>query len=506
MEPPNRGAARARKAPSAMSNHERDQHASSDAALPTARTLSSCLPSCNVTRDIKPSRLAGAFYRMKISMGMAVVLLAAVTTASGALAASAMPGGPAWSGEGHIHLVQRNSSPPPVVRPPPPAPPPQWSRPPQPRPVQPTPLPGPSVRPNTVQPSQPSRPQGITNPGPGQGQRPGVATPGPGQRQPGPTQSAPVQRPQLVAPSQRPGGATALGSTFNRAAQAPSLSRPLAQSSTTQGRGTSGQVVQRSGTAGAQARTSPASQQFARVAAYRQGSAFRAPQRPAQPTTLAAQSQRTPTGSTVRRAGVAFAAAAAATTAPSALSAKPHQNNAACEVRFGLLDEGVDRVRLPERFPTGSFQVASASIGVLADVGNNPQIPSSHESQHLYTSSVGCGSRALVSQSGLVIGQIPHITKTRQLRTGEFTLVPNMVINLGSPHENWRRNASLLRRAMSTGNPIRDASAHLRDSDLAPTEQNPTRTVRQTFLGMERNLLRNRGWTLVGEYWMPPNR
>src|SRR5690554_676213 len=104
----------------------------------------------------------------------------------------------------------------------------------------------------------------------------------------------------------------------------------------------------------------------------------------------------------------------------------------------------------------------------------------------------------------LVIGRVDDLQGAGALKPGEFTLLPRMVDDLGTPRANWERNSTLLRQEMRAGNPIRDASAHKPDSFPVPTPLNPDRTVRQTFTGMERNILQNRGWTFDGQFWRPP--
>ncbi len=68
--------------------------------------------------------------------------------------------------------------------------------------------------------------------------------------------------------------------------------------------------------------------------------------------------------------------------------------------------------------------------------------------------------------------------------------------NLGSAKANYYQNMSVLRKALREGVTIKDASWFRPNSELAPTIQRPTRTIRQTFLGAERNLLKNRGYGL----------
>jgi hypothetical protein len=118
-------------------------------------------------------------------------------------------------------------------------------------------------------------------------------------------------------------------------------------------------------------------------------------------------------------------------------------------------------------------------------------------------SGVSAGDRG--SPGGdLVIGRLDDITAPGAIKPGERTLLPRMEENLGSPKANWGRNESLLRLEMRRGLPIRDGSAARPDTELAPTDLNASRTIRQTFTGLERNVLRNHGWTFDGTYWNPP--
>jgi hypothetical protein len=63
----------------------------------------------------------------------------------------------------------------------------------------------------------------------------------------------------------------------------------------------------------------------------------------------------------------------------------------------------------------------------------------------------------------------------------------------GGAQANWAQNSSKLRSAMADGKPIRDVSAGNPGSNTG-------------FLRAERNLLQSHGWTLQGEYWVPPGR
>jgi len=55
------------------------------------------------------------------------------------------------------------------------------------------------------------------------------------------------------------------------------------------------------------------------------------------------------------------------------------------------------------------------------------------------------------------------------------------------PKLNWQRNSRVLRTRMRTGKPVKDVSHRLKDHQLDPGT---------SFLRLERNILRNRGWNL----------
>jgi RHS repeat-associated protein len=102
--------------------------------------------------------------------------------------------------------------------------------------------------------------------------------------------------------------------------------------------------------------------------------------------------------------------------------------------------------------------------------------------------------RELEPQGTLVIGKMAALE--RGVAADEYTLLPQMTENLGSPRANWARNDGLLRRAMGRGDPIRDASVDVHGRLLDETG----------FLRAERNVLRNHGWTYdpASHYWQPP--
>ena len=58
----------------------------------------------------------------------------------------------------------------------------------------------------------------------------------------------------------------------------------------------------------------------------------------------------------------------------------------------------------------------------------------------------------------------------------------------------WRQNSSVIRKAARDGYKFEDASWFRPNAELAPTLDNPFRTVGQTFFGAERNLVNYKGW------------
>jgi len=114
------------------------------------------------------------------------------------------------------------------------------------------------------------------------------------------------------------------------------------------------------------------------------------------------------------------------------------------------------------------------------------------------TASKACGGETpgrLSNQT--VIGRMKDIGPDK-LRPGESTLLKSLEGNLGSPRQNWERNSRVLRQEMSKGNPIRDATVNPETGKLVESSG--------TFLNLERNLLRNHGWTFDSStgVWSPP--
>ncbi|MFI0348469.1 MAG: hypothetical protein ACH346_06875 [Chthoniobacterales bacterium] len=68
--------------------------------------------------------------------------------------------------------------------------------------------------------------------------------------------------------------------------------------------------------------------------------------------------------------------------------------------------------------------------------------------------------------------------------------------DLGSSQANYYQNSSVLRGTLRNGYEIQDASAFRANSSPDPTLLRPDRTVGQSFLGAERNILSNKGFIL----------
>jgi RHS repeat-associated protein len=105
---------------------------------------------------------------------------------------------------------------------------------------------------------------------------------------------------------------------------------------------------------------------------------------------------------------------------------------------------------------------------------------------HLRVSRVGRGRT--------VIGKTKDL---QRLRPGDNSLLRHLP-DQGSPKANWKQNASVLRREMRKGRPIRDASVDPVTGDLLEYPG--------SFLDAERRLLRNGGWTYDPHtrLWRPP--
>ena len=92
-------------------------------------------------------------------------------------------------------------------------------------------------------------------------------------------------------------------------------------------------------------------------------------------------------------------------------------------------------------------------------------------------------------------GKVPVIGKMKDLNifgnvsNGEFKIA-DYLPDMGNPQANWYQNSGILRSVMNEGVPIKDVSVFPMNS--------------AGFLGAERNLLQNSGWTYFEGYWYPP--
>lgn len=84
-----------------------------------------------------------------------------------------------------------------------------------------------------------------------------------------------------------------------------------------------------------------------------------------------------------------------------------------------------------------------------------------------------------------VIGKMSDLEKAK-LKGNEFK-VADLLDDMGSPKANWKNNSGVLRSLMD-GGPIRDVS--------------PYPMTNAGFLGLERNLLQNHGYTYQNGYWI----
>ncbi len=156
--------------------------------------------------------------------------------------------------------------------------------------------------------------------------------------------------------------------------------------------------------------------------------------------------------------------------------------------------------------------VGGASSGLADSFIDDPLIDSADDLMRIATDTIASGivggltagavkglatslSKLFRGQATYVIGKMRDLTS---LRRGEASLLPFLDDDLGSAAANWAQNSSVLRSIIRMGRPIRDASAHLDDSHP---------DVVHSFLRMERNLLRNQGWTFDRStgYWYPPS-
>lgn len=101
---------------------------------------------------------------------------------------------------------------------------------------------------------------------------------------------------------------------------------------------------------------------------------------------------------------------------------------------------------------------------------------------------VGIATKAKGAGKTIHIGKIDDLKGVPRNQT-----ILDELPNKGSPKANWKQNSSVLRKKIREGYDIKDVSKHRPNSSPDPTALRPDRTVGQSFLGAERNLLKNKG-------------
>ncbi|NLT50771.1 MAG: RHS repeat-associated core domain-containing protein [Ignavibacteria bacterium] len=140
-----------------------------------------------------------------------------------------------------------------------------------------------------------------------------------------------------------------------------------------------------------------------------------------------------------------------------------------------------------------------SALDLFGDLGNYDPCSDAAKAGSLYGTAIGLASAAKglwnagkgLFQSANKIKYIGRLEDLKNIPRNQTFL--DQLPNLGSPKANYYQNMSVLRKALREGKIIKDASWFRPNSELAPTLLNPSRTIGQTFLGAERNLLQNRG-------------
>jgi hypothetical protein len=152
----------------------------------------------------------------------------------------------------------------------------------------------------------------------------------------------------------------------------------------------------------------------------------------------------------------------------------------------GKVGDAVDALVLSSLFPASPAEFAANAdpASFLMPLSSGPGI----------RGLLGPGARGTEKGSQTAIGKVKDL---QGLGPGENTLLKHLP-DQGSPRANWAQNSGVLRREMSKGRPIRDAS-------VDPTTGNLIEYP-GSFLNAERNLLREHGWTFEPGtgLWSPP--
>ena len=91
------------------------------------------------------------------------------------------------------------------------------------------------------------------------------------------------------------------------------------------------------------------------------------------------------------------------------------------------------------------------------------------------------------------IGKMADLNRPGALNGNQFK-VADYLPDMGTPKANWHQNSGILRSIMRLNQPIYDVSPY------------PMSMSKAGFLGLERNLLQNNGWTYSNGYWYPSAR
>ncbi len=102
--------------------------------------------------------------------------------------------------------------------------------------------------------------------------------------------------------------------------------------------------------------------------------------------------------------------------------------------------------------------------------------------------------QTIKEEERVVIGKFKDI---RDLKPNEKTLLDQLP-DRGSPKANCDQNSGVLRKEMKNRRPIRDASVNPENGELIEYPN--------SFIEMERNLMRNHGWKYdpSQKLWLPP--
>ena len=192
--------------------------------------------------------------------------------------------------------------------------------------------------------------------------------------------------------------------------------------------------------------------------------------------------------------GTVFMVAHPVVTAQGIGTAIAHPINTGSAIASGVAKDWNSGARGQGKVVGGALLAIGTALAPGAEAGNLSKVGD--------VASAGEKAAATANESKVV-----YIGKTSDLKglPSDQTLLPELP-DLGSPKANWKQNSSVLRDKLRQGYQVRDASLDKPNSSLDPTPARPNRTVGQSFLGAERNLLENKGLKLnpqTGTYEKP---